>query len=133
MASAVARFVGAAEVWSYRYNVLDPEIVAGGYGVPHTFETSAVFGPGQAGWAASSYYTINAPIVPVVMGYWTSFVRNLNPNTYKHSGLPEWETWGNLSGSQLRLQTNDTAMEAVPGWQVRNCTMWRYLARTMEL
>ncbi|GFF56857.1 acetylcholinesterase [Aspergillus udagawae] len=133
MASAVARFVSAAKVWSYRYNVLDPGTVAGGYGVPHTFETSAVFGPGNAGWAASSYYTTNAFIVPVVMGYWMSFVRNLNPNTYKHSGSPEWETWGHLSGSQLRLQTNNTAMEVVPDRQVRNCTMWRHLARTMEL
>ncbi|OKP05004.1 Acetylcholinesterase [Penicillium subrubescens] len=133
MASAVARFVGDAKVWSYRYNVLDPGIVAGGYGVPHTFETSAVFGPGQAGWAADSYYTVNAPIVPIVMGYWASFVRSLNPNTYKYPGSPGWESWGNLSGSQLRLQTNNTGMEVVPEWQIRNCTMWRGLACTMEL
>jgi carboxylesterase type B len=133
MASAVSRFVGAAKAWSYRYNVLDPEIVSGGYGVPHTFETSAVFGPGQAGWAASSYYTINAPIVPVVMGYWASFVRSLNPNTYKQPWSPYWETLGNMSGSQLRLQTNNTAMEVVPDWQARNCTMWRQFASLMEL
>ncbi|GLI82184.1 hypothetical protein PoHVEF18_010590 [Penicillium ochrochloron] len=55
IASAVSRFPGAAKAWSYRYNVLDTEIVSGGYGVCHTLETSAVFGPGQAGWTASSY------------------------------------------------------------------------------
>ncbi|KAJ5873386.1 uncharacterized protein N7473_013259 [Penicillium subrubescens] len=68
IASAVSRFVGVAKAWSYRYNVLDPGIIF----------WLRVFGPGQAGWAASSYYTINAPI--------TSFVRSLNPNTYKRQG-----------------------------------------------
>ncbi|EAU39617.1 hypothetical protein ATEG_00971 [Aspergillus terreus NIH2624] len=133
MASAVAHFTGANRVWSYRYNVLDPGTVAGGYGVPHTFETSAVFGPGQAGWAANSYYTTNAPIVPVVMAYWSSFVQHLNPNTNKRPESPEWKPWRRLSGSQIRLQTNNTAMEEVPEWQNRNCTMWKHLRRTMDL
>ncbi|KAL2869529.1 Alpha/Beta hydrolase protein [Aspergillus lucknowensis] len=132
MASAGERFVSAARVWSYRYNVLDPGTVAGGYGVPHTFETSAVFGPGQAGWAASSYYTINAPIVPIVMAYWASFVQHLNPNTSKRPESPEWKTWGPFPGSQLRLETNNTAMEYVSDWQTRNCTMWKHFSRTME-
>ncbi|KAL5363150.1 Alpha/Beta hydrolase protein [Aspergillus floccosus] len=133
IASSVARFVSASRVWGYRYNVLDPETVAGGYGVPHTFETSAVFGPGQAGWAASSYYTTNAPIVPVVMAYWASFVQHLNPNARSRPESPEWKTWGSLPGFQIRLQTNNTAMEEVPDWQTRNCTMWKHLRWTMEL
>jgi carboxylesterase type B len=133
IAGAVARFLSRERVWSYRYNVLDPETVASGLGVPHTFETSAIFGPGQAGWAAASYYTTNAPIVPVTMGYWVSFMRSLNPNTFKEPGSPIWKPWGNFQGRQLRLQTNNTAMEEVPDWQAGKCSLWKHLARTMEI
>ncbi|KAJ6094171.1 hypothetical protein N7467_003016 [Penicillium canescens] len=133
IAGAVAWFLSRERVWSYRYNVIDPETVASGLGVPHTFETSAIFGPGQAGWAAASYYTTNAPIVPVTMGYWVSFMRSLNPNTYKEPGSPTWKPWGNFQGRQLRLQTNNTAMEEVPDWQVGKCSLWKHLARTMEI
>ncbi|KUI59697.1 Lipase 1 [Cytospora mali] len=135
MAESMSSFYDSYKVWDYRYNVLDPSILAEGFGVPHTFETSAIFGPGYAGSASESYYTINAEIVPVIMSYYVSFIRSLNPNTYRYQGSPAWETWGDLGngrGFRLKIQTNDTVMEEVPQQLADRCSLWRELSRAME-
>ena len=65
---------------------------------------------------------VNAAIVPVVQGYWTSFIRAKDPNTFRREGTPEWEAW--TSGNeytQLRFRTNATAMKAVPHAQRERC------------
>ncbi|PNP39497.1 hypothetical protein TGAMA5MH_08515 [Trichoderma gamsii] len=125
VAASVARHFDPRRVWNYHYNVLDPDNLAQGLGVPHTFETSAVFGPGYAGGAAASYYTTNAAIVPVTMHYFISFVTKLNPNTAKYASAPNWDPWGQGTGQRIRLQTNDTAMEHVPLDQVARCNLWQ--------
>ncbi|KAK7734020.1 hypothetical protein SLS53_008015 [Cytospora paraplurivora] len=138
MAESVSHFFDSGNVWNYRYNVLDPSNLAAGLGVPHTFETAAIFGPGYAGSASESYYTTNAAIVPVVMSYWISFVRSLSPNTYKYGGAPAWETWGSAGngstgrGFRLKLQTNDTVMEEVPQNLAVRCALWKELSDTLE-
>lgn len=133
LAESVAQYLSPNQVWNYRYNVLDEDNLAAGLGVPHTFETSAIFGVGNAGNAAASYSGANADIVPLVMRYWISFVLNLDPNPFRAGGAPVWEPWGNGDGRRLRIQTNDTAMEGVPEELVRKCALWKELAPTMEV
>ncbi|KAI3397172.1 hypothetical protein diail_11146 [Diaporthe ilicicola] len=137
MAEAMTSFYEPGKVWNYRYNVIDPVNIAAGLGVPHVFETAAVFGPGFTGTAAESYYTTNAEIVPVVMSYYISFIRALDPNVYKYPGTPVWETWGDLGvtgrGFRLKFQTNDTVMEEVPQQLADRCALWKDLSDTMEV
>ncbi|KAM6485764.1 alpha/beta-hydrolase [Trichoderma sp. SZMC 28011] len=127
VAASVARFFDPRRVWNYHYNVLDPDNVANGLGVPHTFETSAIFGPGYSDSAAASYYTTNAAIVPVTMHYFLSFVTKLNPNAAKYHSAPNWDPWGQGTGQRIRLQTNNTAMEPVPFDQIARCNLWKSL------
>ncbi|KAH8807782.1 triacylglycerol lipase [Xylogone sp. PMI_703] len=134
IAISVAQFVSPEKVWNYRYNVLDPVLINAGQGVPHTFETSAIFGPTNAGSAdTATYEGINADIVPVVMDYWVSFVKTLNPNPEKYSHAPYWAPFGRGSGKRLKLQTNATEMEVIPGDLTQHCDFWRGLAPVMEV
>ena len=80
-------------LFAYRYNVQDYNNVFMGLGVPHIFDSPAIFGPGNCP-TPRSYWTYNAPIVPVFMAYHISFVRTLDPNTHREKGSPVWETWG---------------------------------------
>jgi carboxylesterase type B len=112
--------------WNYRWNVRDPEEVEEGLGVPHTVEVNAIWGPENVvGGAPESYYEggVNAAIVPVVQGYWTSFIRSYNPNTYRVKGSPQWERWtaGDGYWNRLMFRTNQTMMEKVPEKQQERC------------
>lgn len=130
--SAAVENKTADHIWNYRYNVIDPAIVASGLGVVHTFEVPAVFGPDDASAPASSssYYTFNKQIVPVVMGYWSSFVRTLNPNTLSYHQSPAWQAFA--QGQRLVLQTNKTRMEAVPSDQESRCKFWSSIGDAIE-
>ncbi|KAH6666303.1 triacylglycerol lipase-like protein [Halenospora varia] len=122
------------KVWNYRYNVLQDNNIANGNGVPHTFESPAIFGLGNARDSlTSSYSTYNSAIIPVVMNYWISFVRELTPNRYKYASAPHWESFGDGKdgGRRLVLQTNATRMEVIPEDQADRCEFWRGLAVTM--
>lgn len=147
LAGAMARFLGADQVWNYRFNVQDPDNIANGIGVPHVLESAAIFGPGNSGGFAESYLTINAPIVPVTMMYVISFVRSLDPNTYKLDSAPTWDAWGDSGrasspwggflpghdiGNRLKLQTNATVMEQVPRDQAARCMLWKHLSDTTQ-
>ncbi|KAF7617020.1 triacylglycerol lipase [Aspergillus flavus] len=123
--------VGGEKVWSYRYNVQDPENLSKGLGVPHTFETEAIFGPDYGGGLSSSITNINAGIVPIVMNYYISFVKSLDPNSFRAEGAPYWMPWG--SGERLKIQTNQTAMEVIPGMQADRCALWEALAPVMNV
>jgi carboxylesterase type B len=105
--------------WAYRYNVQDPAQIAAGLGVPHTVEVNAIWGPQYVtGTPPASYNVVNGTnrfIIPVIQGYWTSFIRSLDPNKYRYEGAPVWEDW-TTSGDiwrRLKFQTNATAMETV--------------------
>ncbi|KAJ5732063.1 hypothetical protein N7493_003544 [Penicillium malachiteum] len=110
--------------WNYHYAVLDPTQVTKGFGTPHTVEVNAIWGPEYVSTSPpASYYTSNAGIVPVMQGYWTSFVRTLNPNTLRDSSSPEWNTWGSGDDAYNRIfiRTNQTKMETVPSSQRSRC------------
>ncbi|OJJ01935.1 hypothetical protein ASPVEDRAFT_129761 [Aspergillus versicolor CBS 583.65] len=118
-------------VWNYRYNVRDHVAVAAGLGVPHTFETEAIFGPGQAesirpGFlgAGASYSTYNAAVVPLLQNYLTSFVKDLDPNSFRSSGSPFWAPFTPDSVVRLKIQTNRTAMEVMPHDLQERCDVW---------
>ncbi|KAI0152868.1 alpha/beta-hydrolase [Xylariaceae sp. FL1272] len=132
IASAVAKYYTPDKVWDYRYNVQDDEQIAAGLGVPHAFDKAAIFGPGYAGSYAASYTTYNAPIVPITMKYYISFIMDLDPNTHRDATAPEWSAWGDADGTRMRLQTNDTAMEDVPLEQTHRCAFWKEISESME-
>ncbi|TAQ86971.1 hypothetical protein B7494_g4704 [Chlorociboria aeruginascens] len=109
-----------SQVWNYRYNVDSEDNDAQGLGVPHTFENPAIFGLGNVNDdpTTSSYATYNAEIIPIVMSYWISFVRDLTPNRWKVAQAPHWQAFksGGDRGKRLRFQvTGDgSEMEYIP-------------------
>jgi carboxylesterase type B len=108
--------------WNYHYAVQDPDSEASGKGVAHTVEANAIWGPDYVtGEPPSSYFTSNAPIVPVMQGYWTSFIKSFDPNPHRYPGSPEWNTWGNEGHRRIFIVTNKTRMEAVPVDQRERC------------
>lgn len=132
-------FSDPSTVWNYRVNIEDELFLSWGFGVPHTFETPAIFGVGYAGDESTassipgaSFATYNAAIVPVAMDYWISFVKYLDPNPGRFASAPTWDNFGTGTGSRLKLQTNATAMEDVPLDQVKKCDLWWSLGVTME-
>ncbi|KKY27210.1 putative triacylglycerol lipase [Phaeomoniella chlamydospora] len=118
-------------VWNYRYNVLDPTQAAEGYGVPHTVELNAIFGPEYVNGAApASYEAENSWIVPLIQAYWISFIRFFDPNVVRLHGSPAWEPyeWGRGiagAGSRLRFGTEDggqgVEMEDIQWQQKKRC------------
>ena len=77
----------------------DKEQIDAGFGVPHTVEVAAIFGPmniPDLRQVPRSYLpnATNSHAVEVIQGYWTSFIRSYNPNTYRVSGSAEWKVWG---------------------------------------
>lgn len=123
-------------LYSYRYAVLDEINTASGLGTPHTFELPAIFGPGYADGAVS-YTTYNAPIVPIVMDYFISFVRALDPNVYRSVNAPRWEDWGgtagNVNGRRIFLQTGNVYMQDLPGDEAERCAFWKGLDEMMQI
>ncbi|OOQ84607.1 putative triacylglycerol lipase [Penicillium brasilianum] len=110
--------------WNYHYAVLDPWSEGNGTGVSHTVEVNSIWGPQYvSGVPPDSYWNTNANIVPVMQGYWTSFVRSLDPNTHRYAGSPEWKTWGKGDAAYQRIfiRTNETRMESVPQEQRDRC------------
>ncbi|OJJ75773.1 hypothetical protein ASPBRDRAFT_203505 [Aspergillus brasiliensis CBS 101740] len=121
-------------IWDYRYNVRAPELIDEGLGVPHIFEISAIFGVGFAGDSeTTSYNGINADVVATVMDYWISFVKVLDPNPLRRGKTPRWEPWKPSLAQRLKIQTNRTAMEAIPQQQADRCYLWSELAPEMEV
>lgn len=97
IASAFVRY-GNKGTWNYRYNVQDPAQVKSGLGVPHTVEIGAIWGPTNVRGSAPPSYKEGASnhwIVPLIQGYWTSFIRALDPNVHRVTGSPTWQEFAN--------------------------------------
>ncbi|GMF68279.1 unnamed protein product [Aspergillus oryzae] len=108
--------------WNYHYAVQDPDLKESGLGVDHTVEINAIWGPNYVtGEPPSSYFTTNAPIIPVMQGYWTSFIKTFDPNPHRYPGSPQWSTWGNEGYQRIFIRTNETRMEEVPVDQRERC------------
>ena len=121
--------------------------------MPHIFDAAAIFGPDNVGGghsggyaggylARASYKTYNAGVVPLVMGYWVSFVRGLDPNLFGmggDGGAPRWEVWGGKGdgdgggrdgdgeGRRLVVETEGARMESVGRGERARCAFWEGL------
>ncbi|KAI0600837.1 Alpha/Beta hydrolase protein [Biscogniauxia sp. FL1348] len=131
----------SSTAWGYRYDVRDDELAAQGLGVPHLFESWAVWGPDSIngpGGAPASYYAYNAAVVPLVMDYWLSFVRTLDPSALKGPAGSDWEPWGEEADEGQRRRrllvssgngnATTASMEEVPQAELDRCQFWRMLA-----
>lgn len=63
-----------------------------GLGVEHVGELGSIWGGGTP---------TERPLVPTIQGYWTSFIRSKDPNTYRKAGSA---VWGNFGTSMSRLR-----------------------------
>lgn len=113
--------------YNYNYDVRDPSDEEVGYGAWHTVNAYAWWGNNRTdGGAPPSYFTTNAPIIPLVRSYWNSFIRNLDPNTDRVKGAAEWAPYGGLeSRERLFIQTNNTKLERMSAVQSLRCDVVR--------
>ena len=107
---------GNDKVWNWRYDVVDPGQTASGDDVAHGSEMGAIWGPPYFEDAVKSLSTTNQNVVPIIQGYWTSFVQTLDPNEKRANRAPVWEQW--TGRNRLKLVADGTAMENVsdPQW-----------------
>ncbi len=136
ISSTLARY-GLKGNWNYRYNVEDPTQMQRGLGVPHTAELSAIWGAGNTNGAAPASYRTgeqNEWIVPMVQGYWVSFIKTLNPNTLRAKGSPLWDEFmlpdeqndaANADWRRMLFDTSNTTGVEEVGTSVR--TRCQYL------
>lgn len=132
---SMAKYLSPDNTWNYRYNVMDWDNIRWGLGVPHVFEMPAIFGVGMTKPCVNcSYSTYNSPIVPIVMDYWISFIKGLDPNRYRNPDAPYWHPFGQEQGQERRLkfQTNATAMEGIPQYQRDRCSLWKSMVSRTE-
>ena len=132
--NSYARHLNTSRAWGYRYDVHDDEQIAAGFGVPHIFSSWAIFGPDSeagVGGGPQSYYTYNAGVVPVMMDYWISFVRTLDPSSMRYADTPRWQSWG-YDEKRLLVRTGDVFVETVSGDEMHRCAFWRTLAPIMR-
>jgi acetylcholinesterase len=114
-----------------RFNVVTPASVAAGLGSSHTSENPNVFGPGNtpAGSGNSTFDFDNIDLTPILQAYYTSFVRELDPNAHPVTGSVFWPQF---EAQRLLLQVNATQLETVPQNQLDRCAFWKGLAIKME-
>ncbi|KAK4230762.1 Alpha/Beta hydrolase protein [Podospora fimiseda] len=123
-----------SSLYAYRFNVHDDQNQAAGLGVPHLFDAGAIFGPDNVvGGNNESYKTYNKGVVEIMMGYYISFARSLDPNKYKLPGAPEWETWNSGATTdemkRMLFETDNTEMELVSEEEKGRCRFWESLGR----
>ncbi|KAL1890961.1 hypothetical protein Sste5346_007958 [Sporothrix stenoceras] len=141
-------------LFAYRYAMQDQELMDEGLGTVHMMDAAAVFGPSNVHCCPpKSYYhddesnaspeddrNGNPGLVPVMMDYYISFVRTLNPNTLKSAHTAEWVPWGRPeertdADKRQRLVVytgGHQAMETVPADQAERCRVWHDLADLVE-
>lgn len=109
-----------ASVWKYSFNQGITLLEAAGYGVAHTTDLGAIFGPHVGpstgildvtngitnGLIFGPCASENAALVPIMMGYTISFVRFLNPNAKKYGLAPTWNALNGSTGLQRLLVQN---------------------------
>ncbi|OAX85446.1 hypothetical protein ACJ72_00171 [Emergomyces africanus] len=132
-----SKYADANKVWNFHYDVEDPPAMRSGFGVGHTAHLPAIWGPKYShGPASYKGNGVNALIVPLMQGYWISFIRSFDPNKYRAKDSPEWGTVmtakTGLALHELYIKTGHTKTRLIDKKQVKRC---RYLVRvgTYEL
>ena len=124
LADTVAKANGG-NAWSYRYDVIDPAAIPSGNNCSHGAELPAVWGAPPSG-APKSLFTDNKNIVPVVQGYWTSFIKHFDPSTERDAGAPVWDKF--TGKNRIVLTANATQMENVTEAQMGRCEFLKRIA-----
>ncbi|KAE8440962.1 hypothetical protein EG329_006151 [Mollisiaceae sp. DMI_Dod_QoI] len=113
---------GLTANYQYRYNVLDTTpggLADQGIFTPHTSELYAIWGRNHTDANDPKCFAIDsanggcASAIPIVQSYWISFVRALNPNTFRLAGTPIWESWTIDSPRRIVLDNANASMETV--------------------
>lgn len=110
ISSAFSRY-GISQNYNYHWDYLSAANAMSGFGVEHTSENPSIWGEG------------GNPLIPVIQGYWTSFIRSGNPNTFKLASAPEWtafDAWG-MERVLFPKEPADVRMEGVPWDQRGRC------------
>lgn len=115
------------KTYAYQYNVEDPDQIAAGMGVPHTADLDALLGYEFSDGAPLSLAPgeLNERATPVIRGYWTSFMRTLDPNKCREEGTAKWETWGGSRQDRMVLGTaGKTEMVDIGDGLRTRCDYW---------
>lgn len=113
--------VGQAQNYAYRYNILD-ETTGGnadkGLFSPHVSELYSVWGNNNTDGGDPGCIKLNStdPLScatgsEIAQAYWISFVRSLNPNTFRLAGTPEWAAWTFEQPNRIVLDNAAASME----------------------
>lgn len=134
ISAAVAEHLGANKSWNYRYNLIEPWQAEKDNGATHTSEIPAIFGVGFAGNETSALGTENEDMVPVIMDYFISFVKTLDPNTLRNEAAPVWDAFGTGAGERLLLElpVDEIRMEEIPDSQSEGCELVTGMASRTE-
>lgn len=108
--------------YHYRYNVLDT--TPGGQAdqglfTPHTNELYAIWGKNNTDGGDPKCLSISAAEggcsegVSITQSYWISFIRSLDPNTFRAADAPVWETWSVASPRRIVLDNANATMETM--------------------
>ncbi|GJJ07648.1 hypothetical protein Clacol_001852 [Clathrus columnatus] len=113
--------------WNYRYNVPTQQGIDAGTGVYHMAELPLLFGLGNSPLPDPGSRTY--PMIPILQGYYTNFVRFLNPNIGNPVPInwPQWTIQSPaISPRRLLFQVNNMTTEALPftGTQSARCAVW---------
>jgi acetylcholinesterase len=89
-------------------------------------------GPGFAAnpYGSNSYANADASIVPVVQGYWQSFIRELDPDCYRANGSPERGRF--VDSDWLLIQTNAMRMDKQDEEEGRRCHFWDEISDSLN-
>ena len=101
----------------------------------HTSDMPNVFGPGNipAGSGTGGFDFEDISLTPILQSYYTSFVRELDPNSHPVNGSVFWPQFNSGGDERLLLQVNETRVETVPdSSQLDRCEFWRGLAIRVE-
>jgi hypothetical protein len=113
---------GSTSNWHYRHNVLDTTpggLADTGIFTPHTSELYAIWGTNNTDGGDPKCYQIAAEddgcadAIDIVSSYWISFVRSLDPNTYRAAGTPVWEPWSIAVPMRIVFDNGAASMETV--------------------
>lgn len=127
---------GMSSSWEYIWSVVDREQEAEGLGVAHTREFYAILGSEYVDNAPDSYKPggINALATPIIQGYWTSFIRSLDPNKYRKPGTAEWTKYSKNNEARLEFQKGgETAMQPIDDGLKERCEFWARIADSMRV
>ena len=98
-------------------------------------QVNAIWGPTNTnGGAPASYYPggVNAAIVPIVQGYWTSFIKNYNPNANRVAGSPTWGMWTEDVQRRRVFRTNATEMQKVDAVEMEHCGYFNSIGPSIQ-